>query len=126
MNLRKIYERYLQEKSKLKKEQTQNLLINLEDITNQDILIGNKRMNKTSKINKESKNGDSSKGKNGDSDDKKNKENNRNILNKSNKINPFKNNDNSKINYNQIKQKDISMDVKFSKNKNEINNSKKK
>ena len=125
MNLRKIYERYLQEKSKLEKEQTQNLLINLENITNQDILIGNKRMNITSKINKESKNDDSFKGKNGDSDDKKNKENNRNILNKSNKINPFKNNDNNKINYNQIKQKDISMDVKFSKNKNEMNNSKK-
>ena len=93
MNLRKIYERYLKEKSNLEKEHTQNLLINLENIINQDILINNKRMNKSLEINEESKNDDI--------DDKKinnikNKENNKNIMNKSNKINNFKNNDKNK------------------------------
>jgi serine/threonine protein kinase len=90
MNLRKIYERYLKEKSYLEKEQNQNLLINLENIINQDNSIDNKRKNKALEINEVSKN---------------DKENNRNLINKNNKINTFKSNDNNKINSNQIKKK---------------------
>ena len=114
MNLRKIYERYLKEKSNLEKEQTQNLLINLDNIINQDILIDKKRMNKALEINEESKN-----------DTKNNKENNKNLMNKNNKINTFKSNENHKINSNQIKKKNIFIDIKSIKNKNEINKSNK-
>ena len=114
MNLRKIYEIYLKEKSNLEKEQTQNLLINLDNIINQDILIDKKRMNKALEINEESKN-----------DTKNNKENNKNLMNKNNKINTFKSNENHKINSNQIKKKNIFIDIKSIKNKNEINKSNK-
>lgn len=117
MNLRKIYERYLTEKSKLEKEQTQNLLINLDNIINQDILIDNKRMNKTIEINEECKNGDYDK----KSNVKKNKDNKGKVVNKSNKVNTFKNND---IYHNQNKKKD-NQDSKLSKNKNEITKSNK-
>ena len=124
MNLRKIYERYLKEKSNLEKKQTQNLLINLENIINQDNLFNNKKMNKTLEINEESKN-------DGIDDMKinniKNKENNKNLMNKSNKINTFKNNEKNKNNHNQTVKKDIFIDNKYSKtkNKNELNKSNK-